>query len=945
MAEREPPGPARDEEEIRASVLEAVRQLAFEVSGPRAARAVAPTASLERDLGLGSLERVELTLRLETLFGGGLADAVLPLDTPEAIVRAIAASAANPEAACRSSPPSALGPARDPVVEPATLQAALWQRAELDPERPHVFLREEDGSERTLTYGGLLREAVKVGGGLREMGVAPGDRVALVLPTGLDFLRTFMGVLLAGAVPVPLYPPFRLARLEEYAERQAAILGNAGAAVLVTVARARSVASLLRRRVPSLSQVATADELAAQGPEILAPSGDGSAPALIQYTSGSTAHPKGVLLTHDNVLANIRAIAAAVELRPTDVVASWLPLFHDMGLIGSWLFSLNRGIPLALLPPTAFLARPDRWLWTIHERRATLSAAPNFAYELCARRIPEAAVEGLDLSSWRVALNGAEPVAQATVEGFAQRFRPFGFRAEAMLPVYGMAECSVALCFPPLSREPKFDRVERDRFEQHGDAVPVAAAASGLSFASCGQPLPGHDVGIVDEAGGAVPDRRVGRLLFRGPSTMQGYFGQPDATREIDRGDGWFDSGDLAYRADGEIYVAGRVKDLIIKGGRNLVPQEIEELAASVPGVRRGCVAAFGVASPSLGTERLVVVAETRVEDRQRRERLVAAVNERVAAGLGLPPDEVVMVGPGAVPKTSSGKLRRAATRQLYLEGGLGRPRRAAWRALARLAGESVIARARSAAGRILYGGQLALQAAGACLILAPLWATTALVRSRRVAFVGARLAARAVLGLAGWRLTVEGIESLPPRGPLVLAANHASYADILALIAALPIDFLFVAKREVLRYPVIGTLVRRAGHLTVERFDVARSVEDAARVSRALAAGACVLFFPEGTFTTAPGLRPFRLGAFKAAAEAGVPVFPVSLRGTRRLLRGDTWRPRRGPIHVRVGAPAQPEGVGWREIVALRDRVAGEIAAHCGEATLDLVAGGPTRP
>jgi fatty-acyl-CoA synthase len=944
MSEHDRPHPRAREDEVRASVVRTVRQLALEVAGPRAARAAAADASLERDLGLGSLERVELTLRLEALFGRRLGDAVLGLDTPEAIARAIL-SAQAPEAAHPAPAFHTLGPAREPALEPPTLQAALWERSQLEPERPHVFLRGDDGSETEVTYGRLMDEAARVGGGLQERGVAAGDRVALVLPTGLDFLRTFMGTLLAGAIPVPLYPPVRLDRLEEYAERQAAILRNAGAVALVTVPRARGVAALLRRRVPSLGHVGTADELAGLGPEIRVPSGSGGTPALIQYTSGSTASPKGALLGHDNVLANIHAIALGVALRPTDSVASWLPLYHDMGLIGSWLFCLCRGVPLALLPPTAFLARPDRWLWTIHEQRATLSAAPNFAYELCARRIPEAALEGLDLSSWRVALNGAEPVAQATVEAFCRRFQAHGFRTDAMLPVYGLAECSVALCFPPLSRTPRFDRIERVAFERGGDAVPVAAEAPGLSFASCGRPLTDHEVRIVDGNGRVVPERRVGRLVFRGPSTMRGYFAEPEATREIDRGDGWLDSGDLAYRADDEVYVTGRAKDLVIKGGRNLVPQEIEELGASVPGVRRGCVVAFGVSSPDLGTERLVVVAETREEDARRRDQIAASLTDRVAAGLGLPPDEVVMVGPGVVPKTSSGKLRRAATRQLFLEGALGKAPRPAWRATTRLAVETVLTRGRSAAERLVRGGRLSLLAVGSCMILAPLWAVTASLRSRRVAFVGARLAARAILRLAGWRLSVEGGDVLGARGPFVLAANHASYVDILALVAGLPIDFLFVAKREVLGYPVIGTLVRRAGHLTVERFDVARSVEDAGRVGQALAARESVLFFPEGTFTTAPGLRPFRLGAFKAAAEAGVPVVPVSLRGTRRLLRGDSWRPRRGPVHLRVGAPVHPEGAGWREVVALRDKVAAEIAAHCGEATLDLVAGGPARP
>ncbi|HET8644148.1 MAG TPA: AMP-binding protein, partial [Vicinamibacteria bacterium] len=411
-------------------------------------------------------------------------------------------------------------------------------------------------------------------------------------------------------------------------------------------------------------------------------------PAFIQYTSGSTGQPKGVLLTHDNLLANIRAIAAGVDARPTDVGASWLPLYHDMGLIGSWLFCLVQGIPIDIQSPLAFLARPERWLWAIHERRATLSPAPNFAYELCARRIPDAALEGLDLSSWRVALNGAEPVSPETLDRFVKRFAPYGFRPEAMLPVYGLAESSVALCFPPVGRAPRVTRVRREAFEREGRALPADGAdAAALSFVSVGTALAEHEVQLVDDEGRPAEEGRLARLVFRGPSTTPGYYRQPEATAAITLPGGFLDSGDLAFSTGGEIHIAGRRKDVIIKAGRNLIPQEIEEVAAGVDGIRRGCVVAFGVSAPGLGTESLVVVAETRAAEGARREALVSAVIDRVSAAIGVPPDVVALVAPGAVPKTSSGKVRRAATREQYLRGALGRAERTpAWRRLRLLA-------------------------------------------------------------------------------------------------------------------------------------------------------------------------------------------------------------------------------------------------------------------
>ena len=398
--------------------------------------------------------------------------------------------------------------------------------------------------------------------------------------------------------------------------------------------------------------------------------------------------------------------------------------------------------------------------------------------------------------------------------------------------------------------------------------------------------------------------------------------------------------------AEGEIYVTGRRKDLIIKGGRNLVPQEIEEAAATVKGVRRNGVVAFGAAHPELGTERLVVVAETRARKGFAHDRLIREVTDRVAAAVLVPPDVVVLVPPGAVPKTSSGKVRRAATRELYLSARLGHTPRLPLTMRVRLSlsalGQALRPRVARVA-RALYAAWLAISLP---LVGLPLWIVVALVPSRRLTFACGRLTVKWCLFAAGCRVArVEGLEHLARPGGLVLCSNHASYVDTPVLMAVLPLAFLFVAKKEVLGYPVIGTYVRRAGHLTVDRFDFQKGVEDATLVQRRVAAGEKVLLFPEGTFTATAGLRPFRLGAFKAAVETQTPVVPLALRGTRQVLRGDDVLPRPGRVTLWIGPPMAPSGDDWRAIVELRDRVAEAIAAHCGEPRLDLVAAGPDRP
>ncbi|HEU5324164.1 MAG TPA: 1-acyl-sn-glycerol-3-phosphate acyltransferase, partial [Methylomirabilota bacterium] len=389
---------------------------------------------------------------------------------------------------------------------------------------------------------------------------------------------------------------------------------------------------------------------------------------------------------------------------------------------------------------------------------------------------------------------------------------------------------------------------------------------------------------------------------------------------------GWMDSGDLGYFADGELYVTGRSKDVIIKAGRNLYPQEIEDVVGGVAGVRRGCVAALGVPDPALGTERLVVVAETRATDAAVRERLRAAIVDRVVDAIGLPPDTVVVASPGAVLKTPSGKIRRAAIRQALVDGTLARRPPSGRRQWLRLLVEEATLAARAVARVVGAGGFALWVGVLLALTLPALWLAVAAGPGGRRADALVRRWARVVLGLAGCRPSVRGRPYLPAE-PAVYVANHSSYLDSIVLFAALDVDVRFVAKRELLGWPVVGTVIRKVGHLTVERLDLSRSVADAARVTGALRAGQSVLFFPEGTFLLAPGLLPFRLGAFKAAVDTGRPVVPVAIRGTRDVLPAGTWRPRPGRTEVVVEPALRPRGEGWREMVRLRDEARAAIA------------------
>jgi len=944
-------------------VLEVVRGLLSELGHESAARSASIESHLDRDLGLGSLERVELLLRLEKMFGVRLdEDALAEAETVQSLIAAVGAAAevsavladAPTEThAARAAEISSTGRAEG-VPSAETFEEVLRYRGRADATRTHLIFYEDDGEGESLTFGGLLEGAQRVAFDLARRGIGRGDTVALMLPTSRDFFLAFAGTILAGATPVPIYPPFRADRIAEYAERQSAILANAGARLLVTFREAASVAKLLKPLVPSLEGVATAEVLAASnapaplGPPVHARAED---LALLQYTSGSTGNPKGVMLTHANLLANVRAIGEALGIRSDDVGVSWLPLYHDMGLIGAWLMPLYFGLPVVVMSPLAFLSRPARWLRAFHRYRGTLGAAPNFAYELAAAKISDEETRGLDLSSWRAALNGAEPVVPATLERFAARFAPCGFCREALKPVYGLAEASLAVTIPAVGQGPRVDRLDRETFAREGRALSAPSSTGAadsassddsntISFVSVGVPVPGHEVRIVNERGEDAGERVEGRLWFRGPSATRGYYRNEAATAALlpeGAEAGWVDSGDRAYRAGGEIYITGRVKDIIIHAGHNLYPHEIEDAVAGVPGVRKGCVVAFGAADPRVGTERLVIVAESREKNRDARERLAQSITARVTEMLGQPPDVVEVVPPNAIPKTSSGKLRRDATKQRFLSHKLGSGAPPAWLQLARLAASSSVGRIRAALGRAVEVAYGCYAIAAFALLLLPAWLFVLVWPSRKGAARATTAALRAYLKVAGWRVRVDGREHLQEDVPRMLVANHTSYADIVVLMGALGTDYHFVAKAEVMAMPFFRTFLRKLGHFAFRREDPRARLQQAEQIEDTLRRGESVFVFPEGTFTAQAGVRPFQLGAFKAAAAAGREIVPVALEGARRVLRDGTWLPRPGKISITICPAIAPpsDATNWKEIVRVRDQTREIIARDAREPLL----------
>lgn len=932
-----------DGRDTGAELLALIEEVGAELHPNRAAPALGLDSDLSREAGLDSLGRIELMLRIQHRFGARLADEdAINAATPRDLLKAITSAPATGTTSTRATPRIATEPIAA-GAEPAsaeTLIDVLDQRAAATPDAVHVRLLGDEAEVDRLTYGELHAGALAVAAGLRAHGIEPGDTVALMLPTGLDFFLAFHGVLRAGGVPIPLYPPVRAEELESHARRLAAILDNAQARLFIATAQTRPAGRILQGLVPALQTVDTVDRLRhSQEPPETVRRADTDL-AFLQYTSGTTGAPKGVMLSHANLLANIRAMGPAVGADASDRFVSWLPLYHDMGLIGACLATLYYGVEVILMSPLQFMARPERWLWAIHDFGGTISAGPNFAYDLCAGRVRDEALEGLDLSNWRLAFNGAEPVSADTLERFTARFAPFGFRAEAMMPVYGLAESSVGLAFPPPGRGARIDTVDRATLERDGQAIPAAADTTGvLRFVACGSALRGHELRIVDTAGSPVPERQEGRVQFRGPSCTAGYHANPEATTELFSTDGWLEAGDRGYLANGEIHLTGRIKDIIIRAGRNLYPQDIEAAVAAVEGIRKNNVAAFATTATREGAraspgspERLVVMAETRVTDTAARSRLADTCARAAADVIEGGADEIVLVGPRTISKTSSGKIRRGDCRTMYEQGITGRARgttRQIVRLLLATAG-AALGRAPGATLRTTYGIWCWI---AAIVFGVPAAMITMVTPGIRLRSTVARTLARALIALAGVRLRVHGRVALSTPG--VIVANHASFADGLFLRAALPGPLVFVAKRELARHAPLRWLLERVGAEFVERVDLRRGLDDLTRIEARAQRGETVVAFAEGMLADGAGLRDFRMGPFVVAARAGLPVIPVALRGTRRLLRASAWLPTPGAVEIFTGDPLQPSGREWNDALALRQQTRTFIAAHCGEPDL----------
>jgi fatty-acyl-CoA synthase len=532
----------------------------------------------------------------------------------------------------------------------------------------HNFYTARGELAATLSYGELREQALSLARRLGSLGLARGDRVAVVADTSPDFSRVFFACQYAGLTPVPLSAALRLGGADAYRRQLRYLLTQSRARVAIgsdafLPLLAQATEGMALRFVGDTATLAAHGEARGAVQPL-----EADELAYIQYTSGTTAAARGVAITQRAVLSNLAAILQhGLCVRPGDRCTSWLPYYHDMGLVGFVLAPMASQVSVDYLRPSDFALRPQQWLALVSRMRSTISFGPTFGYDLCARRLRSKPLEGVDLGSWRVAGVGAEMIRADVLDRFADTVAASGFDRAAFLPCYGMAECSLAVSFTPLGRGVAVDRVDAGVLEASGLAVPAddSASARTTRFIHCGLPLPRYEIEVRDDAGRALPDRHCGTIFVRGPSVMSGYADDPVATRETLSPDGWLDTGDLGYRADGGLVVTGRKKDLLIIHGRNIWPQDIERIAdaESAAGVLEA--AAFS-ASGADGAEEAVLVVECRDRNAARRSGLIERLRGRVLEAFAVA-CAIDLVPPRTLPRTSSGKLSRAEARREYL--------------------------------------------------------------------------------------------------------------------------------------------------------------------------------------------------------------------------------------------------------------------------------------
>ncbi|HCU15018.1 MULTISPECIES: fatty acyl-AMP ligase [Hafnia] len=516
--------------------------------------------------------------------------------------------------------------------------------------------------EAVLEYRDLQSKAIAGARRLLSLNLNKGDRVAIIAETSVGFVEAFFSCQYAGLVAVPLAIPMGVGQRDSYTAKLQGLLASCKPAAIISSNEWLSLINVVNIDSPTIHILSNEDfnALPEMDIELQLPSPDDI--AYLQYTSGSTRFPRGVIITHREVMANLRAISHdGIKLRDGDRCISWLPFYHDMGLVGFLLTPMATQLSVDYLSTQDFAMRPMQWLKLISKNRCTVSVAPPFGYNLCLRRVNDKDLAELDLSCWRVAGVGAEPISAEQLNQFGECFSKAHFDSKAFMPCYGLAENALAVSFGEEAIGTQINEVDRDILENQGRAVaPTKGTRAVSTFVNCGKALPGHLIEIRNEIGMPLPEQEIGHIYISGPSLMSGYFQDLASQRDI-KSTGWMDTGDLGYLLNGYLYVTGRIKDLIIIRGRNIWPQDIEYIAEQEPEIHSGDAIAFVTSQ-----EQIILQIQCRVGSEQRRAQIVHSLTARIQSEFGVSAD-IELLPPHSIPRTSSGKPARAEAKKRYL--------------------------------------------------------------------------------------------------------------------------------------------------------------------------------------------------------------------------------------------------------------------------------------
>lgn len=549
-----------------------------------------------------------------------------------------------------------------------TFHHILKSNYESKPDQVAIYLQHAGQEDLPITYHELLNRAVGTQHALEDQGIKPGEVVLLILQHGEDLIYSYFGIILHGAIPSIM--PYLTEKLQpdRYRADLSALIDVTQPAAIITFADFESEVRSALKTDDSVRTVIIAEDISKTGqPSFDLNRRQPEDVVLLQHSSGTTGLQKGVALSHQSVLNQITTYADVLHISPEDVVVSWLPLYHDMGLIAGFLMPLLYGLPLVLMSPFDWVRAPYRLMHAINKYKGTLVWLPNFAYNFCATKIRPRHMEGVDLSSWRAVINCSEPMRHESHQLFLETFQPYGFKESALATSYAMAENTFAVTQGGIDRPVTIDPIDRESLQVDRIAHPAMENRPTINMVSAGPPIPNTEVKVIDAKGNTLPDRHIGEIALRSNCMLTAYYHRPNVTKQSFL-DGWYLTGDFGYMLNGEVFITGRKKDLIIVGGKNIYPQDLERLAMTVPGVHPGRVVAFGIFSQRAGTEQVVIAAEVDHVEPSEKQRIADDIRQTVTQGSAVALRHVHLVDEGWIIKTSSGKTARLANRDKFIQ-------------------------------------------------------------------------------------------------------------------------------------------------------------------------------------------------------------------------------------------------------------------------------------